>query len=44
VKAEDDTWAEDYDRYDSRDANRYGQAASEKATYKSSPGGYGSYG
>ena len=28
VQADDDQWAEDYDRYDSRDADRYGQAAS----------------
>ena len=28
VQADDDQWAEDYDRYDSRDADRYGRAAS----------------
>merc|ERR1712060_250075 len=28
IWADDDQWAEDYDRYDSRDADRYGQAAS----------------
>ncbi len=41
--ADDDQWAEDYDRYDSRDADSYGRAAS--ASYgKAGYGGYGGYG
>jgi hypothetical protein len=41
--ADDDQWAEDYDRYDSRDAASQGNAAS--ASYgKAGYGGYGGYG
>jgi len=39
VKADDDQWAEDYDRYDSGDADSYGRAASTEA-WKNGDGHY----
>ena len=35
VQADDDQWAEDYDRWNSRDADGYGKAASADAAYDS---------
>ena len=40
VRADDDQWAEDYDRYGARDANGYGKAASADSEYGWS-NGYG---
>jgi hypothetical protein len=45
VRADDDVWAEDYDRYDSRDKDAYGAAASAGAVKGASGSyGYGGYG
>ena len=44
VRADDDQWAEDYDRWNSRDADGYGKAASADAAYGSHAGYGSSYG
>ena len=44
LQADDDQWAEDYDRYDSRDAAGYGRAASAKGRDKAHGWGYGKQG
>ena len=41
VRADDDQWAEDYDRYDSGDADSYGNAASSQEWRNGSKGHYG---
>lgn len=41
VRADDDQWAEDYDRYDSGDADSYGNAASNQEWRNGSKGAYG---
>jgi len=43
VRADDDQWAEDYDRYDSGDADSYGQAASSQE-WRNGSKGYGGHG
>ena len=41
VRADDDQWAEDYDKYDSGDADSYGNAASNQEWRNPSKGHYG---